>query len=129
MKLLLDTHSFIFYVDRPDALPSAARAAMEDSSNELFLSLVSPWEMQIKSTLGKLQLGKPAAELVQAELDRAAIQLLPITLHHIDALSRLPNHHRDPFDRLLVAQAIYEGLTIVSSDQAIARYGAPVLWE
>ena len=129
MKLLLDTHSFIFYVDRPDALPSAARAAIEDSSNELFLSLVSPWEMQIKSTLGKLQLSKPAAELVQAELDRAAIQLLPITLHHIDALSRLPNHHRDPFDRLLVAQAIHEGLTLFSSDQTIAKYDAPILWE
>jgi len=129
MKLLLDTHSFIFYVDRPDALPSAARAAMEDSANDLFLSLVSPWEMQIKSTLGKLELSKPVAELVQAELDRAAIQLLPITLHHIDALSRLPNHHRDPFDRLLVAQAIHEDLTLVSSDQILAKYGAPVLWE
>ena len=129
MKLLLDTHSFIFYVDRPDALPSAARASIEDSANDLFLSLVSPWEMQIKSTLGKLRLSKPPAELVQAELDRAAIQLLPITLHHIDALSRLPNHHRDPFDRLLVAQAIYEGLTLVSADQAIAKYDAPVLWD
>lgn len=129
MKLLLDTHSFIFYVDRPDAFPSMARAALEDSSNDLFLSVVSPWEIQIKSTLGKLQLSKPAAELVQAELDRAAIELLPITLHHIDALSRLPNHHRDPFDRLLVAQAIHEGLTLVSSDQTIAKYGAPVLWE
>lgn len=129
MKLLLDTHSFIYYVDRPDALPSAARTAMEDSSNELFLSLVSPWEMQIKSTLGKLQLSRPASEIVQAELDRSAMQLLPITLHHIDALARLPNHHRDPFDRLLVAQAIHDGLTLVSSDQAIAMYAAPVLWE
>lgn len=128
MKLLLDTHCFILYVDRPDAIPSAARDLLEDTSNDLFLSLVSPWEMQIKSTLGKLQLSKPAAELVQAELDRAAIQLLPITLHHIDALSRLPNHHRDPFDRLLIAQAIHEGLTLVSSDQTIAKYAAPVLW-
>jgi PIN domain nuclease of toxin-antitoxin system len=73
MKLLLDTHSFIFYVGRPDAFPPAVRAALEDASNDLLLSLVSPWEMQIKSTLGKLQLSKPAAELVQAELDRAAI--------------------------------------------------------
>jgi PIN domain nuclease of toxin-antitoxin system len=129
MKLLLDTHSFIYFVDRPDALPSAARAALEDPSNDLFLSLVSPWEMQVKSTLGKLQLRKPVVELVQAELDRAAIQLLPITLHHIDALSRLPNHHRDPFDRLLIAQAVHEGLTLVSSDRIIAKYAAPVLWE
>lgn len=66
---------------------------------------------------------------MQAELDRAAIRLLPITLHHIDALSRLPNHHRDPFDRLLVAQAIQEGLTLINSDQAIAKYAVPVLWE
>lgn len=129
MKRLLDTQSFIYFVDRPDELPSAARTAIEDSTNELFVSLVSPWKMQIKATLGKLELGKPPAALVQAELDRAAIELLPITLDHIDALSRLPNHHRDPFDRLLVAQAIHEGLTIVSSDQAIAKYGAPVLWE
>jgi PIN domain nuclease of toxin-antitoxin system len=129
MKLLLDTHSFIFYVDRPDALPSTARAALEEGSNDLFLSLVSPWEMQIKLTLGKLQLNKPVAELVQAELDRAAIQLLPITLDHIEALSRLPNHHRDPFDCLLIAQAIHEGLILVSSDQSIAKYAAPVLWE
>lgn len=129
MKLLLDTQSFIFYVDRPDKIPSVARTAMEDVSNELFVSLVSPWEMQVKSTLGKLQLSRPAVELVQAELDRAAIKLLPITLNHIDALSRLPNHHRDPFDRLLVAQAIQEGLTLVTSDAAIAQYAAPVLWE
>jgi len=129
VKLLLDTHSFLYFVDRPDALPPAARAALEDASNELFLSLVSPWEMQIKSALGKLQLGKPVVELVQAELDRAALQLLPITLHHIDVLSRLPKHHGDPFDRLLVAQAIHEGITLVSSDGAIAKYAAPVLWE
>jgi PIN domain nuclease of toxin-antitoxin system len=129
MKLLFDTHSFIFFVDRPDALPVPARAALEDTSNELFLSLVSPWEMQIKIALGKLQLSKPVVELVQAELDRAAIQLLPIALEHIDALSRLPSHHRDPFDRLLIAQAIHEGLTLVSSDQAIAKYAAPMLWE
>ena len=129
MKLLLDTHGFIFYIDRPDALPPPARAAIEDPANDLFLSLASPWEMQIKSTLGKLKLTKPAADLVQAELRRGAIQLLPITLQHIEALSRLPNHHRDPFDRMLVAQAIHEGLTIVTADQSIKKYAAPVLWE
>jgi len=128
MRLLLDTHSFLFFVDCPDKLPSPARAALEDSSNELFLSVVSPWELQIKSTAGKLQLGKPVADLVRAELDRSAIQLLPIALNHIDALSRLPNHHRDPFDRLLVAQAIEEGLTLVSSDQVLAKYAAPIIW-
>ncbi len=129
MKLLLDTHAFIYYVDRPDELPPAARAALEDTSNDLLLSLVSPWEMQIKVALGKLQLGKPVVELVRAELDRGAIRLLPIAIEHIDALSRLPDHHRDPFDRLLVAQAIHGGLRLVSSDSAIAKYAVPMLWE
>ena len=129
MRLLLDTQAFIFFVDRPDALPSGARAALEATSNQLFLSLVSPWEMQVKSALGKLKLDKPVVDLVQAELGRAAIQLLPIALDHIDALSRLPNHHRDPFDRMLVAQAIHEGLTLVTSDRNIAKYAAPVCWE
>lgn len=129
MRLLLDTQSFIFYVDRPEKLPTVARAAVEDASNELLLSRVSPWEMQIKVALGKLRLDRPVVEMVRAEADRAAIRLLPVAIEHIDALSRLPNHHRDPFDRLLVAQAIHEGLTLVSADQAIAKYAAPILWE
>jgi PIN domain nuclease of toxin-antitoxin system len=129
MNLLLDTHTFIFYVDRPEALPSAARAAMEDPANALFLSLASPWEMQIKSNLGKLQLGKPPAQLVQAEVDRGSMRLLPITLAHIDGLSRLAMLHRDPFDRLLIAQALHDSLTIVSADANIARYPVPRLWD
>jgi PIN domain nuclease of toxin-antitoxin system len=116
-------------VDRPDAAPSVARAAVEDWSDDLFVSLVSPLEMQIKATLDKLELSKSALEFVQAELDLAAIQLLTITLDHIAALSRLPNCHRDPFDRLLIAQAIYERLTLVTSDQVIAKYAIPILWK
>ncbi|MCC6358874.1 MAG: type II toxin-antitoxin system VapC family toxin [Phycisphaerales bacterium] len=129
MKLLLDTQSFIYFVDRPDELPTLARAAIEDSDNLLFLSLVSLWEMQIKVSLGKLRLEKSVADLVRNELDRAAIQLLSISIEHIDVLSCLPSHHRDPFDRMLVAQAKHEGLTLVSGDQAIANYDALVLWK
>lgn len=129
MKLLLDTHAFICLVDRPDALPARSRAMLEDPSNDLYLSLASPWEMQIKVTLGKLRLGKSVADMVQAEVDRAAVRLLPIAIEHVAALSRLPDHHRDPFDRLLVAQAIHEGLILVSSDRAIAQYDAPIIWE
>jgi PIN domain nuclease of toxin-antitoxin system len=128
MKLLLDTQTFIFYVDRPDALPSAARVALEDPGNDLLLSIAAPWEMQIKSTLGKLQLSKPPAEFVQAELDSGAIQLLPIALAHINVLPQLPTLHRDPFDRLLIAQATHENLTIVTGDETIARYPVPTLW-
>jgi PIN domain nuclease of toxin-antitoxin system len=129
MRLLLDTHTFMFFVDRPDVLPPLARNALEDSTHELSLSVVSPWEMQIKSGLGKLSLSKPATDLVQAELDRGAIQLLPITLAHISALARLPGHHRDPFDRLLIAQAICENLTLVTGDDVIAKYSVPTLWQ
>jgi len=129
VKLLLDSNVFVFIVQQPERLPERARAAIVDPANTRYLSLVTPWELQIKCSLEKFQLERPIREIVQHEVDTGTVQLLPISLDHIDALSRLPNHHRDPFDRLLVAQAIHEGLTIVSSDQAIAKYAAPVLWE
>ncbi len=129
MKLLLDSNVFIFIVQDPDRLPERARAAIVDPANTRYLSLVTPWELQIKSSLAKFQLQKPIREIVQREVDTGTVQLLPITLDHIDGLSRLPSHHRDPFDRLLVAQAIHEGLMLISSDQAVAKYAVPVLWE
>ena len=129
MRLLLDTHTFIYFVDHPEAIPPAARAELEDPANDVLLSVVSPWEMQIKVSLGKLRLEKTVVEMVQAELGRNALRLLPVALEHIAALSQLPSHHRDPFDRLLVAQAMHEGLTLVSSDEAVAQYGPPILWK
>lgn len=129
MKLLLDTHAFILFTSNPDALPDKSRSALVDSSNDLVLSVASPWEMQIKVGLGKLQLKKPPRELVQFEIDRGAIGLLPISLAHIDELSRLPSIHRDPFDRLLVAQARCEGLTLVSGDRVVRLYPAASLWD
>ena len=129
MKLLLDTHAFMLLADNPDALPKNARLALEDPDNELLLSLVSPWEMQIKAGLGKLQLQKSPCDLVQFELDRGAILLLSVTLAHIDELSRLPAIHRDPFDRMLIAQACCEGLKLVSGDGHVRQYPVDCLWD
>jgi len=129
MKLLLDSQVFVYMAREPEALPLTARDAIEDASNDLFLSIVSPLELQIKINSGKISFSKPLRDAVQFEIDRGKFTLLPITLAHIDELSRLPSHHRDPFDRMLVAQARTESLTLVTGDQTIARYPVRCLWD
>ena len=129
MRLLLDSQAFLYMVRQPELLPAPARAAIENLDNDVLLSIASPLELQIKINLGKLTFSRPLREVVQRELDSGDIQLLPITLDHIDELSRLPAHHRDPFDRVLIAQAIRDGLTIVTGDRDIARYPVPRLWD
>ena len=128
MNLLLDTHAFIWWSIDPDKLSPGARAACEDAANQLMLSVASVWEMQIKAQLGKLRLPAPLAALVDHQASRNGLGLLAIELPHIYALQDLPQHHRDPFDRLIVAQATVAGLTIVTADRAFASYAAPVLW-
>lgn len=103
MKFLLDTMAIIYLVQAPDSLSPRARSTIEDGSNQLYISHVSPIEMQIKVTIDKLELGQPVLQTIRTEVARLGLSLLPITLDHIDALSRLPLHHRDPFDRLLIA--------------------------
>lgn len=127
MKLLLDTNVFLWLV-KQQPIPPNALAQLEDLSNELYISLVTPWEMQIKVGIGKLKLAGSVPSVTQTQLTASSMTLLPITLDHIDALSRLPDLHRDPFDRLLIAQAIHENLTIVTGDEVIARYPVSVLW-
>lgn len=129
MRLLLDSQAFVHIAHQPEALPVAARSAIEDATNDVFLSIASPWELQIKINTGKITFIKPLRDAVQFELDRGTFELLPITLAHIDALSRLPSHHRDPFDRILVAQAIHEGLTLVTADRQIPLYPVNCLWD
>ncbi|HEX4793772.1 MAG TPA: type II toxin-antitoxin system VapC family toxin [Humisphaera sp.] len=129
MKLLLDSQAFIYLVNQPERLPAAACRVIQDLNNIRFLSIASPLELQIKVSIGKLSFAKPVRDLVQFELDRGAMELLPITLNHIDELSRLPMHHKDPFDRILIAQARAEGLTIITGDRTIPRYPVTTLWE
>ena len=126
-RLLLDTHTFLWWDGAPARLSATILALCSDPSVVLYLSLVSLWEIQIKSSLGKLPLALPLAEILRDQ-QAAGLQLLPITPAHIFALDALPPHHRDPFDRLLIAQALAEDLTLASADSLFAPYAVPVLW-
>jgi PIN domain nuclease of toxin-antitoxin system len=127
-RLLLDTHTFLWWDSAPHRLSATVLALCRDPSVVLYLSLVSLWEIQIKSGLGKLPLTLPLAEIVRDQQARHGLQLLPITPAHIYALGALPPHHKDPFDRLLIAQALTEGLSLASVDGAFASYPIAVIW-
>lgn len=128
MKLLLDTHAFIWFVyDSPD-LPRKTRELLEDEQTELLLSTASVWEMAIKASVGKLTLMSGAADLAANQMQKDAIDILPITLPHLDLIESLPFHHKDPFDRLLIAQTAFEHIDIVSVDTIFDRYGIRRVW-
>lgn len=128
MKLLLDTHTFIWWDSAPAKLSPQALTLCQDPQNVLLLSVVSVWEMQIKLQLGKLRLALPLRDIVESQRRTNNIEILPVTLEHTLALENLPAHHKDPFDRLLIAQAIIEGVALVSADPNIVRYGVQVVW-
>lgn len=128
MRLLLDTCAFLWIVAGSVEMSERARVACADPDNELFLSAVSAWEIALKNSAGKLPLPEPPVRYVPAERIRHRIEPLPLdeeaTLH----LSKLPELHRDPFDRMLICQAIVHGLDIVTPDAVIARYPVRILW-
>ncbi len=128
MRLLVDTHALIWYVDQDHLLSRLAHAAITDPSNELLLSVASIWEIAIKVGMGKLTLSGPFRAWVQKAQADLGMTLLPITVDHADEQTRLPNHHRDPFDRMLLAQAIVEQLTLVSADSMLDPYGVTRVW-
>jgi PIN domain nuclease of toxin-antitoxin system len=128
MKVLLDTHAFIWWDSDPTKLSPEARAACEERANVVLLSVASAWEMQIKLQLGKLVLRLPLAEVVTSQQQTNDIQVLPVALGHVLALQSLPAHHKDPFDRLLIAQANVEGAVLVSHDPVFAHYPVKLLW-
>jgi PIN domain nuclease of toxin-antitoxin system len=127
MKLLLDTHIFIWWVDQPEKLSHAALSALEDETNDLLLSVASVWEMQIKIQLGKLKVSLPLGGLIKNQQETNELTVLPVALNHILALDALPVEHKDPFDRLLVAQCIEEDLTLVSADSKFSAYSVKLL--
>jgi PIN domain nuclease of toxin-antitoxin system len=127
MKFLLDTHTFIWMADSPDKISERAIAVIQDKENILMLSYVSIWEIQIKVHLSKLTLSKALSEIVQ-EQQKNELRLLPIELSHLYDLSKLNHHHRDPFDRLLIAQAVVEKLPIISNDAVFRNYPIRVVW-
>lgn len=128
MRLLLDTHTFLWWDNEPAHLSSHVLALCRDPANDLILSVVSVQEMQIKSALGKLTLTTPLRDIVAAQQNTNRLQVLPVTLDHVLALDRLPAHHKDPFDRLLIAQALVEGVSIASADSAFEAYPVPIIW-
>ena len=121
MKVLLDTHIVLWYLDDHPKLTAQAKAMIEDQSNEVWISIVSLWEMAIKSSLGKLELADDLG-VIESTLHRQGIQTLPIAVTHLRCLNTLPFHHRDPFDRLLVAQSIEEQMTLLTEDQQLSAY-------
>lgn len=127
MKLLLDTHAFIWWDSDQSRLSAAALAAIRDPANEVLLSVVSVWEMQIKSQLGKLPLAQPLPVII-AQQQTNGVKVLDITLPHVLAVESLPAIHKDPFDRLLVAQANIEGATLITSDRIFSQYPVQILW-
>lgn len=123
MRLLVDTQVLIWAAIGSPRLGAPARAALEDGSNELSCSVVAPWEIAIKRTIGKLEIDVDLLEW----LDAQDISVLPVRAEHVVALAGLPLHHRDPFDRMIVAQARHDGLTLVTADRRLEAYSVAVL--
>ncbi|OGW14828.1 MAG: twitching motility protein PilT [Nitrospinae bacterium RIFCSPLOWO2_12_FULL_45_22] len=128
MKLLLDTYSFLWFIMGSPKLSEKARALIEDRSNEKLFSIASLWEMAIKLSLGKLSLAQPFDVLIPQQLSINGIGLLDIKMGHITVVSTLPFHHRDPFDRLLVGQSMFERLPVLSADPSFDAYPVDRLW-
>lgn len=127
MRLLLDTAIFLWSLDSFQKLNGRAQQALE-SGEEIFLSAASSWEIVIKWRLGKLNLPKAPRQLIPEAMTRFAVQALHVTHTHTVAVSELPDHHKDPFDRLLIAQAHSEGMALMTADSLCAKYPVNIFW-
>ena len=128
MKLPIDTHALLWYIDQDHLLSPIAHAAMTDPSNEILVSAATIWEVSIKVGLGKLTISFPYAAWMTKAIADLRATVLPITVDYADAQTSLPKHHRDPFDRILIAQAMVEGVPLVSADSLLDAYGIARLW-
>jgi PIN domain nuclease of toxin-antitoxin system len=128
MKVLLDTHTFLWWIIDSPRLSALAREVIRDSDNELFFSAASGWEIAIKAQLGRLQLPDNLEQFIADQLSLNTILALPIQLRHALHVYTLPRHHRDPFDRMLVAQSQIEKLPILTTDSQIAQYEVKIIW-
>lgn len=128
MNILLDTHAFLWFVDANPKLSAKAQSEIESPANRKWVSLASCWEIAIKVGLGKLKLSDSVGVFVPRELTANGFSLLPIDLKHAMFVSDLPLHHRDPFDRLLIAQCLVDELGFVSGDEAMDAYGVNRIW-
>jgi PIN domain nuclease of toxin-antitoxin system len=128
MRLLLDTHTFLWFIAGSKSLSQTARDLIEDVANEKFVSVASVWEIAIKHSIGKLPLAAPFSVLITQQLALNGFDLLPITVSQLSLLVTLPFHHRDPFDRLIIAQSLTDNLFLVSADAKFDAYGVQRLW-
>lgn len=127
MKLLLDTHTFLWFVNDNPKLSNHLKDLIEDENNVSYLSVASLWEMSIKFNLGKLTLDPNYEEFVEREVTTSTIQLLNIELEHLRINATLPFHHRDPFDRLIIAQSMAEDIPVLSVDSAFDKYSVTLI--
>lgn len=128
MRLLLDTHTFLWFIDGNAALSPTARALIEDPANERSVSVASPWEIAIKYSLGRIQLAQPFHIFLPQQLLHNRMDLLGITMAHTAVIATLPYHHKDPFDRMIIAQALVESLPVISIDTIFDAYGVNRIW-
>ncbi len=127
MRLLLDTHTLLWHRDGSNRLSQRTKALIAGPGNQVFISIATLWEISIKRSLGKLKTPRTPMELLTIYKAGGA-ELLPISPEHVMAVERLPWHHRDPFDRMLIAQAQTEGLTLITKDEMFQNYDVPQLW-
>lgn len=128
MRALLDTHAFLWWISGDDRLSDRASRTIADGRNEIFVSAASIWEIAIKARLGRLSIPGDPGQFIGGQVVENAFRGLPIVAGHAVRIWELPDHHRDPFDRMLVAQAQVEGLALISRDPEVARYDIEVVW-
>jgi PIN domain nuclease of toxin-antitoxin system len=128
MKLLLDTHALLWFIGNDPQLSAPARENIENPAHEKFVSAASLWEIAVKLNLEKLKLPRPFGEVFPQQLEVNGFELLPISCAQLNQLVALPFHHRDPFDRLLIAQALADGMTVVTRDLEFSKYPEKILW-
>jgi PIN domain nuclease of toxin-antitoxin system len=128
MTLLLDSHTLLWFLRDDPQLSQTAKGLIEDPDNHKLVSIASCWEIAIKAGLGKMGLTEPSRSLLERELPKNNLELLPITMEHATSVEGIPMHHKDPFDRLLIAQAIIERIPIVSVDSKFDPYPITRLW-
>ncbi|MGE3743052.1 MAG: type II toxin-antitoxin system VapC family toxin [Geminicoccaceae bacterium] len=128
MRLLLDTHAFLWWIFDDPRLASSARALISDPATEILFSVVSAWEIAIKARTGRLDLPADVPAFVHDQVRRNRVTVLPVSLRHALHVHALPDHHRDPFDRLLVAQAQVEAVPLLSKDAQLATYDVTLRW-
>jgi PIN domain nuclease of toxin-antitoxin system len=128
VRLLLDTHAFLWWVDGTHPVGRRAKTAVADPDTEVLLSIASCWEIAIKVSLGKVRLAKPVDRFIAEQLSLNGFSVLEATLRHVSLVADMPFHHRDPFDRVLIAQALVEDVPIASNERVFDAYGVNRIW-